>query len=1190
MRRRIGRIVLIAGLISLVCLVVAIGGVWWRLEQGPISLTFLKDRVERMANDAMASTGLFLSTSDIVLERDEDTGMPILHMRDVKIRGEDGRILVQAPKGAVGIDGGALLKGRVRLKRIDLIGPRIVIHRRKDGLIEVGFRESSGSAQGGKTDRQSRSATPDIRNVTRHGKADDVIDSGSSSKESAPRVHEKPQTEERALGQEVGDLLGLQDLFDFIEREIFGRRGGDALFASLQALHIRRASISYYDEIADILLFTPKADLQFRRVPYGFVLYAEAGLSSGGKTWRTEFTARFLREDHSIQVSMRVFDVIIADVASNVFAVSQLAQMRVPVSGHLEMRFTRDAGLQQATAELTVGKGTVYFPGYIARPAKVQEGLLRIDYRPKDGAFVIHPSFLSVNGTPMEMKGHMTPVFSGTGRLKRIGVHLEIGRGNIQAPHRKGEIIIDQIVFQGQFRVDAAEVKVEDFLLRSGKSWIRMQGRFVGEREGIGVYVGGRGGNITARVVKKLWPPIVSPGARAWIREHLKSGLIPQGTFQLAMPGRVIKAAIERDVPVPDAMARIAFSVRNVAFDYLEGLPDITGAAGTVTMSGNHFTLVLDKGRSQLPSGARLTLVRGVMKTRELARKVSPSRIDVEVQGAASTFVELLDLPPLKLPSKTGFGRTRVNGKADVRIHFSMPLSRSMRPEQIRISAEARIRNAQLSGLPSGFKITGGTLDLSYADNVLRASGNVKLDGMPASLSWQRRLTENYSRLHVGMTLSDRDRQRLGADFSPWITGPIRVSVDADEKAGKLTEARVKADLSHVAMRLGFIGWSRPAHRGTRARLRVVFTRKGRILIRDLAISGPGGLHIAGRLDLKEGRGLIEATLPRLELDSLHRLAVGLSMRGKRLEVGAAGQIFDARPLIRRYLSEHGAKESPEDEALTNLDDVRIQVNIARIVAERGEMISDVRGIIEIQAGHVARMSLQGRLSSGHAVSLDLTPAADGLRRLRVLARDAGAVLRASGLYSRIAGGEMDFSALLKPDGSVQRGLLVIRHFEVRNEARLANITRKSKRRGPRRGLRFKKLILPFSTDENFVRIGNALIKGKELGATANGLIRKRDLAMDIGGTIIPAYAVNAAIGKVPIIGDILTGGGGKGVFGLTFALRGTMKRPRFVVNPVSAIAPGIFREFFQIGGHNVNPDGTPKRKGIPRRAPASVR
>ena len=91
-------------------------------------------------------------------------------------------------------------------------------------------------------------------------------------------------------------------------------------------------------------------------------------------------------------------------------------------------------------------------------------------------------------------------------------------------------------------------------------------------------------------------------------------------------------------------------------------------------------------------------------------------------------------------------------------------------------------------------------------------------------------------------------------------------------------------------------------------------------------------------------------------------------------------------------------------------------------------------------------------------------------------------------------------------------------------------------------------------------------MRGNELGASAEGLIRKSDGAVDITGTIIPAYALNAAIGDIPLVGDILTGGKGQGIIGVTFALGGTIDKPVFQMNPVSAVAPGIFRKFFEYG------------------------
>jgi len=201
----------------------------------------------------------------------------------------------------------------------------------------------------------------------------------------------------------------------------------------------------------------------------------------------------------------------------------------------------------------------------------------------------------------------------------------------------------------------------------------------------------------------------------------------------------------------------------------------------------------------------------------------------------------------------------------------------------------------------------------------------------------------------------------------------------------------------------------------------------------------------------------------------------------------------------------------------------------------------------------------------------------DNGREMRITGRDGGAAMRAANLYSKIAGGQIEFYALMANDAnsSVREGRLILRNFEVRNEAALAQLdTRgKPKKSGPRNeGLAFAKLTLPFTTDPKFVRIGDSLIKGAELGASAAGLIRKSDGAIDITGTIIPAYALNSAIGEIPLVGDILAGGRGQGVIGLTFALGGSMEKPVFQVNPVSAIAPGILRKFFEYGSGGPGP------------------
>jgi hypothetical protein len=245
----------------------------------------------------------------------------------------------------------------------------------------------------------------------------------------------------------------------------------------------------------------------------------------------------------------------------------------------------------------------------------------------------------------------------------------------------------------------------------------------------------------------------------------------------------------------------------------------------------------------------------------------------------------------------------------------------------------------------------------------------------------------------------------------------------------------------------------------------------------------------------------------------------------------------------------------------------------------------------------VEEADLKGVFPNGAPVVLKISPDGSGARQLSLTSRDAGATLRAANLYSKIAGGTIDLRATLGAGrrGGVKQGTLVVRDFEVLDENLFSDLSRNAPAgqkplSGPRRGGQsFSKLSIPFSVDQSFVRIGDALVRGPGLGASAQGRIRKADGAMDIGGTIIPAYELNAALGEVPLLGQILVGGKGQGLFGLNYALKGTMKEPKFLVNPVSAIAPGIFRRLFDFGGGGVAADGTPQQ-AQPRELPDSRR
>jgi hypothetical protein len=65
---------------------------------------------------------------------------------------------------------------------------------------------------------------------------------------------------------------------------------------------------------------------------------------------------------------------------------------------------------------------------------------------------------------------------------------------------------------------------------------------------------------------------------------------------------------------------------------------------------------------------------------------------------------------------------------------------------------------------------------------------------------------------------------------------------------------------------------------------------------------------------------------------------------------------------------------------------------------------------------------------------------------------------------------------------------------------------------------------------------------------------------------LIPAYAINAALNKIPLIGDLITGGDkGSGIFAATYTYRGPLATAEPSVNPLAALAPGFLRRIFDI-------------------------
>ena len=72
------------------------------------------------------------------------------------------------------------------------------------------------------------------------------------------------------------------------------------------------------------------------------------------------------------------------------------------------------------------------------------------------------------------------------------------------------------------------------------------------------------------------------------------------------------------------------------------------------------------------------------------------------------------------------------------------------------------------------------------------------------------------------------------------------------------------------------------------------------------------------------------------------------------------------------------------------------------------------------------------------------------------------------------------------------------------------------------------------------------------------GEIQREESIIDMSGEISPMHLVNAIIQNVPILGPIIIGDEGEGLFSIDFSLTGDVDNPEVSSNPLTIIKPRI--------------------------------
>lgn len=753
-------------------------------------------------------------------------------------------------------------------------------------------------------------------------------------------------------------------------------------------------------------------------------------------------------------------------------------------------------------------------------------------------------------GLELQIGGNVQFAVGTDGKVSDGRFSVSSDSGFIDLPDSFAERLpVVRATAHGSFKWSAVEAVIDELAVDLGGTLVTGQGvvRLVADEPEFAGEV--RVLDLPIRRLPALWPHGIGGAARDWVASRIGDGRIVEANIELAglRQGEDSRSRI--------FAADFVFSGLSVA--YLEGLPPLVSVSGRGRIADNFLEVSVDTADLDGIDVSEMTLAMA-----GLSAPAQEMSIAFVVRGQLAKVLDILDAPELGFVRGQGIPARSIDGAVAARTQITLRRAEqgtSFKP--VDFAAAANL--ADVSGsLPfPAVDFDRGTLSLRLDRNGFDLDGAVSVGGTPVTVRWRQNLGDRGTtgRYLLRTQIDEAGRERLGLGTAGAIGGFVDVSVDAAVDRGSLKRAVIEANFLGAAIDLAALRWRKSPHRPARARAVVIPQSDGSVIV-DAIEFRADDLVASGVLELAA-----DAAIRRFDLSHLivGRSDLSFSLRPRAPEgfiVAVEGQRLDFNPYIGDLLEGGEGTLPPLDFSL----------RVDELLIGEGESLRGARGRGRYDGDRWVELSVSGGFGTEGKTLAFRIEAENGIRRVRLDSADAGLVAQAIGFTDNARGGRLELAALIDDTmpGEPIKGRVQIREFTLVKAPALAQILTLASLQGilellrGGNGISFVSLDLPFELKDGVLKIDEGRAFGPVLGATASGTYALTTEDADFNGTIVPAYTLNSLLGNIPLLGDLLVGGKGEGVFALTYSFRGKADEADIQVNPLSALAPGFLRRF----------------------------
>lgn len=772
-------------------------------------------------------------------------------------------------------------------------------------------------------------------------------------------------------------------------------------------------------------------------------------------------------------------------------------------------------------------------------------------------------------GLSAPVTGRATISLADSGRVDELSFELRGGKGTFVRP----ETLPDAISFVSLSLAGEATGGFSDF--RISDLFIDLGGPTIGATASLETVEGIR--HVSADVAVRdmpvddlgaYWPEGLAENTRDWMLANLSVGMLHETLVS-------VKGRIDAETGFETEFASGSMVYSNLSVQYIEGLPLVEGVDGSATFDENSFDLFLDTG-----SLSKLTLHEGTINLKDLSGDTTGD-FAFRVSGPISDTLWVIDHDPLNYAEKLDVEPSQVQGEASFDLTLAFPLIQNLLLDDIRIGVEAELSDVSWRKAMLDLDATEGRLHMLLDNERMVVDGRLRLGITPAELRW----TENFpasapiaTELSLRATVDDAGRAEAGMDFAPYLTGPTPIEVDLSSAGRGGARIDVRGDLTQAVIAFDDFAWVK--ERGVVASVEAQLTIEDEALV-DLpafTVDG-GGLRAVGDLDFGAESTFAGANFTELSFAE-NRLSGGFRIVDDGYDIRLRGESLDASPFLG---DEEGEPDSDEDERL--LPPMNIDIAVDRVMLGPERALGRTTAALERDGlawrRVVAEAEMVGTTPDARPkLEARFAPSSKG-QELTILAEDAGTALRSFDLFDNMVGGTMAITGMkasTDPEAAMQ-GKVLIENYRIVDAPALARILTLASLTGlgdtlSGKGIQFDQFNVPFVYDRGVITIAEGTSRGSEIGLTLKGTIDTNTDMADLDGLVVPAYTINSILAGIPLLGDLLVGEKGGGIFAATYSIDGPLEDLDIGVNPLAALTPGFLRNIFNIFDGGAKPAG----------------